>query len=87
MSKTEQSEIKTSLTTTTETTRVSTILLTGKQIADMVCEVNGVRLSGRISVTFDVPGGADWSNTTLEIDEEHPVTVTWTEVDTRREKT
>lgn len=30
-------------------------------------------------VEFYVPGGADWSNTSIEIDDENPVIVTWTE--------
>jgi hypothetical protein len=30
-----------------------------------------------ICVDFLVPGGGDWSNTTVDVDAEHPVTVAW----------
>lgn len=32
-------------------------------------------------VTVLVPGGDDWTNTELDIDEETPIQITWTEVE------
>lgn len=36
--------------------------------------------NGRTKVQFHVPGGGDWSNCDIEIDDEHPITVTFEEI-------
>jgi hypothetical protein len=33
-------------------------------------------------IYFRVPGGADWSNTDIDIDGQHPVHICWTETTT-----
>lgn len=30
-------------------------------------------------VEFDVPGGGDWSNTSIDIDDQNPLVITWEE--------
>ena len=34
-----------------------------------------IKASKETLVTFTVPGGGDWSNTTIKIDKEHPITI------------
>jgi hypothetical protein len=52
-------------------TTVITERLTGKDIAELYCARNGIDPSTVSSkVLFDVPGGGDWSNTTINLDDE-----------------
>jgi hypothetical protein len=46
--------------------------------ADMILKLLGLTASSAI-VCFNVPGGADWSNCSFDIDAENPVVVTWKE--------
>lgn len=41
----------------------------------------------RVKVEFVVPGGGDWSNTAVDVDDENPVVVSWVveSVDTTEE--
>jgi len=43
-------------------------------------EREGVQLPAGAKITVTVPGGGDWSNTELDIDDRTPVVVSWTEV-------
>jgi len=38
-----------------------------------------------VSVTVRVPGGGDWSNTSLDIDDDTPIEITFTEITTKPE--
>jgi hypothetical protein len=44
-------------------------------------EEQGVVLPASVSITVQVPGGGDWSNTALDVDDRNPVVVAWTEVE------
>lgn len=39
-----------------------------------------------VKVFFSVPGGGDWSNTNIDICNDHPVYIEWTCVDTGEEE-
>jgi hypothetical protein len=61
---------------TTITTKTTTVLkLTEKDIIEFL-EFKNIALKNKIvAVEFRVPGGGDWSNTTLEISENYPIFV------------
>lgn len=70
---------------TVRTTRACTIKLDKALILNMLRqELKAQGFAGSIlptsaDVEFHVPGGADWSNCSIDIDEENPVYVTWVE--------
>lgn len=73
-------DTKRSIVTTTE----HTIRLTGKAIVELVnqeLKAQGVDslIPDNATVEVGVPGGGDWSNTSLDIDQRTPVTIGWTE--------
>ena len=71
-------DIKTTITTVTQTTRKCQIELTGEQIAQMLR--NHPAFSGipaNATISFHVPGGGDWSHMSIDIDDENPVYVEW----------
>lgn len=47
-------------------------VITGEMIRDVS------NLPKNAKITFQVPGGGDWSNKNIEIDGEHTIGVTWT---------
>lgn len=53
------------------------ISLSGSDIYHLLRE-HGLDVPDNASVVFCVPGGGDWSNVALDVDEENPVEVTWT---------
>jgi len=57
------------------TTKRHTIILSGEDITELL----GVPEDA--SVSFDVPGGGDWSNMTIGIDCDLPITVSYTQVE------
>lgn len=67
-------------TKTVRTEVTKRIELTGQDIRKMVKTVTGNDLPVRAEIYVMVPGGADWSNTELNINVETPVVITWTEV-------
>jgi hypothetical protein len=72
------------LRTETVTTRERTVRLTGSDIVELLkqeLKAQGVKgiPTGEVSVTFQVPGGGDWSHSQIDIDESCPVVVRWTE--------
>lgn len=68
--------------TRTTTRKTSTIVLTGRQIADMVLLAHGIPPGGRdVRVTFDVPCGGDYSGETLAVTTANPLTIEWTETE------
>jgi len=73
--------------TVTTVQKTHTIKLTGADIIELM-EENGHEISkeGNIKVTFTVPGGADWSGMEIEIDNDYPIEVEWTEGSTEVEE-
>jgi hypothetical protein len=66
--------------TTVRTERRKSIKLGFTAIRQLL-EGQGVTLPANVSITVQVPGGGDWSNTELDIDDRSPVVVAWTEVE------
>ncbi len=64
-------------TVTSSTRKVTTYTLDGRDILQMLFKT--LPPDSEAEVTFRVPGGGDWSNSTIEIDAECPITVTVTE--------
>ena len=72
-----------------ETTKTQTVELAGHEILDMLRRHGiGIPEGVPVEVFVCVPGGGDYSNTSLDVDEDCPVTVRWktqeTEVDDGR---
>ncbi len=56
---------------------VTRMQLSGRDIIRLVVAVRkNFKATKDTRVLFHVPGGGDWSNTTIEIDRECPITVT-----------
>lgn len=71
-----------SVKTHTITTQRHTITLQGRDVINMLRK-DGYEIPDKATVTFTVPGGGDWSNCALDLDDEdQPIEVTW---DTRTE--
>lgn len=64
--------------TTTKTVRHCNLQLTSKDIVGLLQRA-GYCVPDSATVVFDVPGGADWSNTTIDISAEHPIGVNWSD--------
>ena len=63
------------------------IKLSGKEIIELLNqsgEYHTDEIPSDANVTFTVPGGADWSHMSLEVDE-YPIEVSWEEETTHRE--
>lgn len=54
-----------------------TVELTNADIVELIEKRLDLTIENRAQVFVRVPGGGDWSNTALEIDEECPIVVTW----------
>lgn len=72
------------LRTSTVVTRDHTVQLSGKDIIYLLrqeLKAQGVQHQppDDAEVEFSVPGGGDYSNCNLDIDEDQPVTVRWSE--------
>lgn len=63
---------------TQKTTR--RIELTNADLVYMVCKQLDLNIPELADVYVKVPGGGDWSNTSLEIDSDCPIIITWTTV-------
>ena len=55
------------------------VRLNAENILELLASQPGVVMVGKPRVYFDVPGGGDWSNTRIEIDDDYAVIVRWTE--------
>jgi 5-enolpyruvylshikimate-3-phosphate synthase len=60
----------------TTTTRQHELTLTRQMIISML-RSSSVKIADDAQVTFHVPGGGDWSNQDINIDEFRTLTVTW----------
>lgn len=65
------------ITTRTKTTKTTYIDLTREQVADAL-RLAGFNLPDNADIFVRVPGGGDWSNTDLMIDDEITLQVTYT---------
>jgi hypothetical protein len=71
--------IKTKETVTTTTSRKHEHVVTGECFRHMLSQLLGKEVPPYAEITVHVPGGGDWSNTDLDIND-HPIHVTWTVV-------
>jgi hypothetical protein len=65
-------------TTTVQRTEKFRIELTGRDITQMLSK--HPRFSGipdHANISFHVPGGGDWSNMSVEIDDVNPIYIEW----------
>jgi hypothetical protein len=69
-------KIKTQVTTR----RAHRVEITRKDLVEFMKKL-GYDLPRDASIYVNVPGGGDWSNTSLDIDKETPVVVTWATVE------
>lgn len=74
------------LKTATRTTRRHTVSLHGEDIVELLrqeLKSQGVKRlpTGKVEVHVSIPGGGDWSNTNLTIDDACPVVVNWEEIE------
>lgn len=67
----------------TDTVRHTRTVLTGRDILRMCRALKLVHVTKDTQVLFTVPGGADWSGMTIEIDKDNPIVVTSKHYDTR----
>jgi hypothetical protein len=76
------------ITKTIETKTTEEFTITGEFIAQMLVETGKIKMGENsfISVQFDVPGGGDWSNTTLDVGEAYPLRVTVSNTEITEEK-
>lgn len=63
-----------------------TATVTGSTIREALnqeLKANGsiVRIPADATVEFHVPGGADWSDTEIKIDDQHPIHISWETVE------
>ncbi len=63
----------------TTTTRIErNVDLGSVQIIDLL--KGALDIPDNAEVYFTVPGGADWSNCKIDVDQENPITIRWVEV-------
>lgn len=76
--------LKTKTTIVTQTATTCTLELTGKLLVELLINY-GHHVPPNAEVYVCVPGGGDWSNTSLDVDAECPVKVRWktSEVETK----
>jgi hypothetical protein len=68
-------------TTTTKTHRVEI----GRHALAKALRLSGINVPDRAGVYVIVPGGGDWSNMQLDVDDKTPIVVSWTESSTVEE--
>lgn len=57
------------------------LTLDKKSIIKML-DNTGITIPPNAVITFHVPGGGDWSNSVIDVDEEHPIHVSWSTTET-----
>jgi hypothetical protein len=72
------SNIFTHIEEQTVRTKTTTIRL-GREEVINILRREGVTVPTSVEIYFPVPGGADWSNTNIDIDSNTPIVVRWTE--------
>lgn len=76
-------KIQKKTTKTVDTT--CTINLDGSDIIHLLA-CSGMAVPRNASVEFSVPGGGDWSNTDIVIDESNPIVVSYRDVEEETEE-
>lgn len=71
----------TTKTKTTVTVRTEVRMEINRPFLIEMLEAQGHKIPAGADIYVQVPGGGDWSNTSLEVDHENPIIVTWTEID------
>lgn len=76
--------MKAQVKTRTRVTRNCEIRLNRRDILEAVrqelkAQGNAQAIPDNAEIEFFVPGGADWSNISIDIDDENPVVISWTE--------
>lgn len=61
------------------TERHNTVVLDNLEIRELLKRI-GYQVPATAQIYFTVPGGGDWSNTTVDITKENPITIEWTDV-------
>lgn len=72
-------------TLVTKNVRVETrkeIKLTDGHLRELIRAVSGDVIPAHADIYIEVPGGGDWSNTSLDVCAEHPIIIFWAEVTT-----
>lgn len=64
---------------TSRVKRTSTITLGRKELLYMLRQCVNGDIPEDVTIAFTTPGGGDWSNTSIDIDAENPVTASWIE--------
>jgi hypothetical protein len=77
-------KVRTTVLVEKRTTR--TIEITGVHLLELLRAAGHDVPRTGTNVEFSVPGGGDWSNTSIDISEEHPVTVSWIEDEQHEEE-
>ena len=57
-----------------------------EKIIRQLVQVAGAQIpeDANVRIYFAVPGGGDWSNTEIDIDNQHPIYVEWTKTEESR---
>jgi hypothetical protein len=67
---------KVKMAATVTTARKFRVTLTAEHLLAMLAS-QGQQIPDAATVSFHVPGGGDWSNTSIKIDEENPIYIEW----------
>ena len=70
--------------TVTQTTHRHELRLSRNDLVALLRDAGMWAFPDDANVYVQVPGGGDWSNTALDIDDEHPIVVRWKEETTQR---
>jgi hypothetical protein len=63
------------------TTRVTKRLeLTGEDIRGLLEAAADLQIPSTADIYIQIPGGGDWSNTSLDVDKKNPIVITWEEI-------
>ena len=62
---------------TTKVTKTHRLEMSGRNIISML-RSDGLDVPPNATVTFEVPTGGDYSGMTVDVNGDHPVTISWT---------
>ncbi len=65
--------------TVVTTERLHQIVIDDTEIRELLRRA-GYQIPAKFQIFFTVPGGGDWSNSSVDITREYPVTIEWTEI-------
>lgn len=65
--------------TVVTTERLHQIIIDDTEIRELLRRA-GYQIPAKAQIFFTVPGGGDWSNSSVDITREFPVTIEWTEI-------